>query len=57
MKLKLIQWNVNCIRAIYRKGLLDWLEDESPDMLCINETKSWSEQLSEDLLIVEGYKS
>ncbi|MCP4230808.1 MAG: exodeoxyribonuclease III, partial [bacterium] len=54
-KLKLISWNVNGIRAIHKKGFLDWFADVSPDMLCIQETKARREQLPEELVEVAGY--
>ena len=38
-------WNVNGIRALYRKGLIDWIEEVSPDILCLQETKARKEQL------------
>lgn len=36
---KYISWNVNGIRACLKKGFMDFLETESPDVLCIQETK------------------
>ena len=55
--LRLMSWNVNGIRAAYKKGLLDWFKTEKPDILCIQETKAHPEQLTEGLLSVKGYKS
>lgn len=52
---KLISWNVNGVRAAVRKGFLDWLEQESPDILCIQETKAHVEQLTQDILHPNGY--
>ena len=46
----IISWNVNGIRAIEKKGFLDWLFNESPDVLCLQETKASPNQLSEALL-------
>jgi exodeoxyribonuclease-3 len=37
--LKLISWNVNGIRAAIKKGFHDFLAEESPDVLCLQETK------------------
>lgn len=37
--MKLISWNVNGIRACLNKGFYDFLKEENPDMLCIQETK------------------
>lgn len=46
----IITWNVNGIRAIEKKGFLDWLQTESPDVLCLQETKAHPDQLSAELL-------
>jgi len=53
--MKLLCWNVNGIRAIEKKGFLEWLQKESPDILCLQETKAHPEQLSENLLKPQGY--
>lgn len=42
---KLISWNVNGIRAAINKGFMDYLEKESPDILCLQETKATREQV------------
>lgn len=55
--LKIFSWNVNGIRAGQRKGFLEWLQQEKPDMLFIQETKAEKEQLDEKLLAPEGYYS
>ncbi|MFW5684768.1 MAG: exodeoxyribonuclease III [Spirochaetota bacterium] len=52
---RILSWNVNGIRAIAKKGFLDWLETESPDILCLQETKASPEQLGEELLEPAGY--
>ncbi len=54
---RLLSWNVNGIRAVYKKGFLEWFKKENPDVLCIQETKAWEEQLSEELTKVDGYHS
>jgi exodeoxyribonuclease-3 len=36
---KLISWNVNGLRAVLRKGLLDYLDQEKPHILCLQETR------------------
>ena len=48
-------WNVNGIRAAYSKGFLDWLEENRPHILCLQETKAREEQLPPELKEVEGY--
>ena len=53
--MKLISWNVNGIRASVKKGFLQFLEDENPDILCIQETKAHKEQLTSEILEDHGY--
>ena len=55
--LKLISWNVNGIRAVAKKGFHDWFKNENPDILCIQETKAWEEQLDDSLTKIDGYNS
>lgn len=42
--MKLISWNVNGIRACYKKGFVEFIEREDPDILAIQETKAHPEQ-------------
>lgn len=42
--LKLASWNVNGLRACMGKGFPQFLEAESPDVLCLQETKMQREQ-------------
>ena len=55
--MKLISWNVNGLRSITRKGLLSWLTTESPDILCLQETKAHPNQLIPDLTHPLGYSA
>ena len=52
-----LSWNVNGIRAAQKKGFLDWIKKEKPDILCVQETKAHIEQLSKDLINPDGYKT
>ena len=52
---RILCWNVNGIRAVRGKGFLEWLYRESPDILCLQETKAQPEQLDKDLLEPQGY--
>ncbi len=52
---RILCWNVNGIRAASRKGFLDWLREESPDILCVQETKAHPDQLDPELLQPQGY--
>ena len=40
-----------------RKGLVDWLKSESPDVICLQETKANKEQVEFDLIENLGYHS
>lgn len=53
--MKLISWNVNGIRAAQKKGFLDYLKKENPDILCVQETKAEPSQLDEALTNPDGY--
>jgi exodeoxyribonuclease III len=44
---KIISWNVNGIRACYKKGLVDFVTKENPDIFCIQETKAHIDQVEE----------
>jgi len=46
---KFISWNVNGIRAVIRKGFIDFLDKYDPDILCLQETKARPEQVELDL--------
>jgi exodeoxyribonuclease-3 len=56
MGAKILCWNVNGIRAVARKGFHEWLKKESPDVLCLQETKASPENLTKDLLEPDGYQ-
>lgn len=53
--IRLLSWNVNGFRAAYKKGFIDWLHKESPDILCLQETKAEEAQIQKELKEVEGY--
>ena len=55
--MKLFSWNVNGVRAIEKKGFLDWMSSELPDVLCIQEIKAKFEQLPDTLQNIDGYYS
>ncbi|WFN37723.1 exodeoxyribonuclease III [Methanomicrobium antiquum] len=54
---KIISWNVNGIRAVAKKGFLDFISSESPDILCIQETKAQEDQLTSAIRHPKGYYS
>lgn len=56
-RIKILSWNVNGLRAAYKKGFMDVFTTQKPDILCIQETKSKEEQLPSVLRHVAGYKA
>ena len=55
--MRILSWNVNGIRAVHRKGFLEWLKKDSPDILCIQETKANPRQVPPLLRHPHPYKS
>ena len=53
--MKLYSWNVNGIRAAEKKGLVDWIKSEQPDVLGIQELKATEDQLPDTLKQIDGY--
>lgn len=54
-EIEILCWNVNGIRAVEKKGFLEWLNQESPDILCLQETKAQPDQISLELKQPPGY--
>lgn len=54
--MKIISWNVNGIRAVYKKGLPEWITKELPDILCLQETKASFDQFPKELTDLEKYQ-
>jgi len=55
--LTLFSWNVNGIRAVHKKGALDWFFKDKPDILCLQETKAQAEQVPDPLKNIDGYRT
>ena len=55
--MKLISWNVNGIRAVYKKGAFDRMLALDADIIGIQETKSTPDQLTEAVVAPFGYFS
>ena len=58
IKMKLISWNVNGLRAVINKGFKEFFKEIDADIFCIQETKMQEAQLDENILeIFEGYNA
>jgi len=55
--MEIISWNVNGIRAVYKKGFLRWLGKTNADIVCLQEIKSNPTQLPSDLINPKNYYS
>jgi len=53
--MKIISWNINGIRAIYKKNFLDWFIATNADIVCLQEIKAQKEQIPSDLLELKNY--
>ncbi|KAG7277655.1 hypothetical protein CRUP_025340 [Coryphaenoides rupestris] len=47
--MKITSWNVDGLRAWVKKKGLDWVREESPDVLCLQETKCPEKSLPADI--------
>ncbi|MDI6592088.1 MAG: exodeoxyribonuclease III, partial [Patescibacteria group bacterium] len=53
--IKIISWNVNGLRSVYRKNFLQWVKEEKPDIICLQETKIQPQQILPGLIEPPGY--
>ncbi len=53
--LRILSYNVNGIRAAVKKGFFNWLGQENPDILCLQEIKAVGGQLHEEVFREMGY--
>lgn len=47
--MKIVSWNVNGIRACAKRGMIDFLQQQDPDIFCIQETKAHPDQVESEL--------
>ena len=57
MAMNILSWNVNSIRARYNHGQLNWLQDQKPDIFCLQEIKATEVQVKETLNGFDDYYS
>jgi exodeoxyribonuclease-3 len=53
--MKIITYNVNGLRSALNKGLLDWIVEANPDVLCLQELKAHPDQIDEKPFEELGY--
>ena len=55
--MKIWSWNVNGLRAIVKKDFTAIIEENDPDILCLQETKLQEEQIPIELRDFNNYDS
>ncbi len=55
--MKLLSWNVNGLRAVFKKGFVELVQSMQPDILCLQETKLQEDQRSPEMLDMGGFQS
>ncbi|OYQ35765.1 exodeoxyribonuclease III [Flavobacterium cyanobacteriorum] len=53
--MKIVSYNVNGIRAAFNKGLIEWIGQAGPDIVCLQETKAMQEQVAVHEIEAAGY--
>jgi len=53
--MKIISINTNGIRSAARKSFFEWMQQVDPDIVCIQETKAQTEQLTDETFHPPGY--
>lgn len=55
--MKIVSWNVNGLRSVYKKNFLSWLEETNADIVCLQEIKTQQAQLPSELITPNSYES
>lgn len=55
MSIRIISWNVNGIRAVAKKGLIDFIKKDQADVYCLQELKAKPEQIEPQLEKLDDY--
>ncbi|MDH5359812.1 MAG: exodeoxyribonuclease III [Gammaproteobacteria bacterium] len=53
--MRVVSANLNGIRAAAKKGFFDWMVNNKPDVVCIQETKAQEYQLDDEVFFPKGY--
>jgi len=53
--MKILSWNVNGIRSVYRKNFSSWLKKNQADFYCLQEIKAQKQDIPEELKKIKSY--
>jgi len=56
-KIKIISWNINGLRAIYKKDFLDSFKQLNADIFSLQEIKLQDDQRTDEMINIKGYHS
>jgi len=54
-RMRIYSYNINGVRAALKKGLIEWLEKEAPDVICFQEIKAQEDQIPVEEFEKIGY--
>ena len=54
--MKIISYNINGVRAAIKKGLVEWVKEYNPDIVCFQETKAQDDQIDVAAFNEIGYE-
>ena len=55
--IKLVSWNVNGLRAVWKKGFMESFQSLDADIVALQETKIQDPQITDEMRAVPGYES
>jgi exodeoxyribonuclease-3 len=55
--IRIFCWNVNGLRAIQKKGFVEWVAKASPDIFCLQETKAQYDQLDDSITKIDKFEA
>lgn len=55
MPTRILSWNVNGLRAVARKGFLEWFDRTRPDILCVQESRVLPDEIDPKTILPKGY--
>lgn len=55
--IKLVSWNVNGLRAVWKKGFMDSFRSLDADIVALQETKIQDPQITDEMRAVPGYEA
>ena len=55
--MKIISWNVNGLRAVYKRNFSEILKNSEADLFCIQEAKAQESDIPPELISIKGYST